>query len=151
MQPCIKQRFRFRIGKTFYVPSFFRNLISISRLVPLGFSFNFTDSGFSLSNKSKVIGYGALSNGLFHIRLHNDVTYNSMHVTTGLKRYVMNEESSILWHQILEHISIERMKKLVNDGVLSTLDFADFETCVHCIKGKQINKSKRVQRGTQTY
>ena len=34
------------------------------------------------------------------------------------------------------------MKKLVNEWVLSTLDFADFETYVHCIKGKQTNKSK---------
>ena len=90
--------FILELEKTFYVPSFSRNLISISRLVPLGFSFNFTDSGFSLSNKSKVIGYGALSDSLFHIQLHNDVTYNSMHVTAGLKRYVMNEESSMLWH-----------------------------------------------------
>ena len=35
------------------------------------------------------------------------------------------------------------MKKLVNDGVLSTLDFVDFETCVNYIKGKKTNKSKR--------
>ena len=41
------------------------------------------------------------------------------------------------------HISIERMKKLVNERVLSTLDFSDFETCVHCIKGNQTNKSKK--------
>ena len=34
------------------------------------------------------------------------------------------------------------MKKLVNDGIFSTLDFADFETCVNCIKDKQTNKSK---------
>ena len=27
--------------------------------------------------------------------------------------------------------------------LISTLDFADFETCVNCIKGKQTNKSKR--------
>ena len=135
--------FILELEKTFYVPSFSRNLISISRLVPLGFSFNFTDSGFSLSNKSKVIGYGALSDGLFHIQLHNDVNYNSMHVTIGLKRCVMNEKSSMLWHRRLGHISIERMKKLVNDRVLSTLDFTDFETCVDCIKGKQTNKSKR--------
>ena len=47
--------FILELEKTFYVPSFSRNLISISRLVPLGFSFNFIDSGFSLSNKSKVI------------------------------------------------------------------------------------------------
>ena len=57
--------FILELEKTFYVPSFSRNLISISILVPLGFSFNFTDSGFSLSNKFKVIGYGALSDGLF--------------------------------------------------------------------------------------
>ena len=66
-----------------------------------------------------------------------------MHVTVGLKKCVMNEESSMLWHRRLGHISIERIKKLVNDGVLSTLDFADFETCVNCIKGKQTNKSKK--------
>ena len=135
--------FILELEKTFYVPSFSRNLISISRLVPLGFSFNFTDSSFSLSNKPKVIGYGALSDGLFRIQLQNDVTYNSMHVTTRLKRCVMSEESSMLWHRRLGHISIERMKKLVNDGVLSTLDFTDFETCVDCIKGKQTNKYKK--------
>ena len=60
--------FILELEKTFYVPSFSKNLISISRLVPLGFSFNFSDSGFSLSNKSKVIGYGTLSDGLFHIQ-----------------------------------------------------------------------------------
>ena len=49
----------------------------------------------------------------------------------------------MLWHRRLGQISIERMKKLVNDGVLSTLDFADFETCVNSIKGTQTNKSKR--------
>ena len=48
----------------------------------------------------------------------------------------------MLWHQRLGHISIERIKRLVNDGVLSILDFVDFETCVDCIKGKQTNKSK---------
>ena len=135
--------FILELEKTFYVPSFSKNLISISRLAPLGFSFNFIDSGFSISNKSKVIDYGALSNGLFLIQLHNDVTYNSMHVTAGLNSCVMNEESSMLWHRSLGHISIERMKKLVNDGVLSTLDYAYFETCVNFIKGKQTNKSKR--------
>ena len=61
--------FILELEKTFYIPSFSKNLISISRLVPLGFSFNFSDSGFSLSNKSKVIGYGTLSDGLFHIQL----------------------------------------------------------------------------------
>ena len=55
----------------------------------------------------------------------------------------MNEESSSLWHRRLGHISIQRIKRLVNEGVLSSLDFTDFETCLDCIKGKQTNKSKK--------
>ncbi|KAL3498928.1 hypothetical protein ACH5RR_041660 [Cinchona calisaya] len=55
----------------------------------------------------------------------------------------MNENSSILWHRRLGHISIQRIKRLVDDGVLSTLDFTNFETCVACIKGKQTNMSKK--------
>ena len=55
----------------------------------------------------------------------------------------MNEDSSFLWHRRLGHISIQRIKGLVNDGVLSALDFIDFETCMECIKGKQPNKSKK--------
>ena len=88
--------FILELEKTFYVPSFSKNLILISRLVPLGFSSNFSDFGFNLSNKSKLIGYGTLSDDLFHIQLKNDVTYNSMHVTTRLRRCVVNEESSML-------------------------------------------------------
>ena len=143
--------FVLELEKRFYVPSFSRNLISISRLVPLGFSFNFTDSGFSLSNKSKVIAYGALSDGIFHIQLHNDVTYNSMHVTTGLKRCVMNEESSISWHQRLGHISIERMKKLVNDGYLVLWIFLIWRLVCIALRVSKPTSLKRVQRGPQTY
>ena len=133
------------LEKTFYVPGFSRNLISVSRLISVGYSFNFSDSGFSLSNKSEIVGYGILSDNLFRLNLQNDDNYATMHVhgNVGIKRCVMNEESSMLWHRRLGHISIDRIKRLVNDGVLSTLDFADFETCISCIKGKQTNKSKK--------
>jgi len=131
------------LEKTFYVPCFSKNLISVSKLSHLGFSFNFKDSGFTLCNKSGIVGYGELRDGLYSINLQNNATYNSMHVTAGLKRCVMNEKSSMLWHRRLGHISIDRIKRLVNEGVLSTLDFADFETCVNCIKGKQSNKFKK--------
>jgi len=49
----------------------------------------------------------------------------------------------MLWHHRLGHISIERIKRLVKDRVLNTLDFTDFKTCVDCIKGKQANMSKK--------
>ena len=71
--------------------------------------------------------------------------YATLHVqnTAVIKRCVVNEESSILWHWRLGHISLQRVKRLVNDGVLNALDFTDFETCVDCIKGKQTNISKK--------
>ena len=54
----------------------------------------------------------------------------------------MNEDSSILWHRRLRHISIDRIKRLVNDKILNTLDFANFDTCIDYIKGKQTNEFK---------
>lgn len=55
-----------------------------------------------------------------------------------------------MWHQILGHISIERIKRSVNDGVLDTLDFTDFDTCVDCIKGNLTNKrNKGAQRSSE--
>ncbi|XP_020266065.1 uncharacterized protein LOC109841513 [Asparagus officinalis] len=100
------------------------------------------DFGFSILRNSEVIGYSILSDGLYRLCLQNDIAYSSMHVSTRLKRCIMNEDSSILWHRRLGHISIERVKRLVKDGVLGTLDFTDFDTCVSCIKGKQTNKYK---------
>jgi len=60
-----------------------------------------------------------------------------MHVSAGLKWCVVNEDSSMLWHQRLGHVSIEIIKRLVNDGIHSTFDIVDFETCVDYIKGKK--------------
>ncbi|RVW30939.1 Retrovirus-related Pol polyprotein from transposon TNT 1-94 [Vitis vinifera] len=92
------------------------------------------ETSFSLIYKSECVGNGILSDGLYCIFLQNDTAHNSLHVQTGIKRCVVKEDSSTLWHRRLGHISIDRIKRLVNDGVLSTLDFTDFETCVDCIK-----------------
>ncbi|RVW40751.1 Retrovirus-related Pol polyprotein from transposon TNT 1-94 [Vitis vinifera] len=53
----------------------------------------------------------------------------------------MNLSSSMLWHKRLGHISRQRLERLVRDGVLSNLDFSDFETCVVCLKGKMAAKT----------
>ena len=135
--------FVLELQKTFYVPSFSQNLISVSRLVPFGYSFHFSETYFSLIYKSDCVGNGILSDRLYRLFLQNDTTYNSLHVQTSIKRCVINEDSFTLWHQRLGHISIDRIKRLVNDGVLSTLDFTNFETCVDCMKGKQTNKSNK--------
>ena len=118
-------------------------MILVSKLVPLGYSFNFSDKSFNLFYKSDLFGNGTLNDDLLSINLQNNSTYTIVHVQTDTKRCIINEESSMLWHQRLGHIFIERIKRLVNDGVLSTLDFTNLDTCMTCIKGKQTNKSKK--------
>ena len=122
--------FILQLENTFYVPSFSRNLNSC----------NFSNTGFTFLIKLKVIGYGTLCDGLYSVHFQDNNAYNSLSLTAGIKRNVMNEESSLLWHRRLGHISIQRIKKLVNEGILSALDFTDFETCLDCIKGNQTNK-----------
>jgi len=136
--------FVFELNNVFYIPEFSRNLIFVSRLVPLGYSIKFNASGFDLLFKSTIIGNSVLNDGLFKINLSNIIPYNLMATQEnfGIK-HIMNEKSSKLWHRRLGHISIERIKRLVNDGVLRTLDFSDFCTCVDYIKGKQTNKIKK--------
>jgi len=128
--------FILKLKRTFYVPSFSWNLISVSRLVPFGYSFNFKDTSVELFYNSECVGNDILSNGIYLLGLQNYVTYSSMHVQTSIKRCNINENSSMLWHRRSGHISIERIKRLVKDAVLNTLDFAKFKTCVDCIKGK---------------
>ena len=142
--------FVLNLEKTFYIPSFSKNLVSVSRLVPLDFSFNILNKFCNIYYNSELVENGALSYGLFRFNLQNNASYTSMHVNAGIKQCVINENSSILWHQILGHISIERIKRSVNDGVLDTLDFTDFDTCVDCIKGNLTNKrNKGAQRSSE--
>ena len=128
------------LKRTFYIPKFSRDFISVSRLVPLGYTFKFIDCTFSLFCKSKLIRNGVFSNGIFSINLQYNAVFRT-HI--GNKRCIIDEDSSILWHRRLGHISIYRIKRLVNDNVLNTLDFANFDTCIDCIKGKQSNNFKK--------
>ena len=62
----------------FTFQNFARNLIYASRLVPLGYSFNFSEVSFSLFFKSYFVGSGILSDGLFQINLQHDAMFKIM-------------------------------------------------------------------------
>ena len=92
-----------------------------------------------------IIGGRTLDNGLFKLGLNLNLnrSLTTMHGNVGINHGVRNEKSSMLWHKRLGHISIERIKRLINDRVLEALDFVDFDICVDCIKGKKTNISKK--------
>ncbi|RDY07775.1 hypothetical protein CR513_08064, partial [Mucuna pruriens] len=97
----LKIGFHLDLFETFIVPSFRRNLISISSLDKFSFSYSFGN------NKRKLI-----------------------------------ENSIILWHKRLGHISKQRIQRLVLDEILESLDLSNFKVCVECIKGKRTNIRK---------
>ena len=89
------------------------------------YSFDFSYLSLSLFYKSYLARYGALSEDVYCLNLQNDTF-----------RCVVNDDFSMLWHRRLGHISQQRIKQLVNDGVLSTLDFTDYKICIDYTKGK---------------
>ena len=138
--------------QTLYVPTFSRNLVSLPKLDVAGFVFKFGSGSFSLFKISKVIGSGVLCDGLYKFKLDNVFaeTLMTLHHNGGIKRSLVDENSAYLWHKRLGHISKERMQRLINNEILSNLDFTDLEVCIDCIKGKQTKHTKKgATRSTQ--
>ena len=130
---------------TFVVPSFRRNLVSVSVLDKSGYTCSFGNGLFSLSMDSNVVGTGFLNacDNLYMLNI-NVAHYETLHVhSRGTKRRLNQDNSASLWHRRLGHISKSRLERLVSDGILDELDFMDLDTCVECIKGKQ-TKQKRL-------
>ena len=94
------------------------------------------NSTFSIFKGENFVGGGIKIDGLFKIDLDPSFenNYLSLHPNIDIKRSLMNDTSIWLSHMRLRYISIKRIKKLVNDGILKTLDFTNFGTCVDCIK-----------------
>ena len=90
---------------TFYVPSFSRNLVSVSKLASDSFHFMFEISIVELMKDSIVIVIDSTSDGLYKLCLSNEKeqSFDSLHtsVSIGNKRGRVNENSSILWHKRL--------------------------------------------------
>ena len=137
--------------QTLYVPSISRNLVSVSALDKVGYSFELGNGKFSLFKNSSRIGSGILIDGLYKFHLDSQLaeTHLALH-SKETKRLSSKNDSYFLWHKRLGHISSERIKRLVKDGVLPDLDFTNINECVDCIKGKTTKHTKKgATRSTQ--
>ncbi|KAJ9535448.1 hypothetical protein OSB04_un001427, partial [Centaurea solstitialis] len=124
--------------ETFIVPSFRRNLISVSCLDKFGYSCLLGNNKVGFYLNSNLVGTGSLNDKLYMLEtvaLDNEVLH---YVAKGNKRK-LNEDSAILWHKRLGHISKQRIQRLINERILNSIDLTNFQVCVECIKGKQTN------------
>lgn len=146
----LESGFTLYLNDVLYVPSMTRNLVSVSKLDDDGFSFMFGNKRIIIYHYSQVVGSGILEGKLYKLSLDNvfvesliTMNVNENIFSSGTKRKRGNENSSRLWHQRLGHISEDRMKRLIREGILRSLDFSDFNHCVQCIKGKFIKRNKK--------
>ena len=129
------------LNETFVVPSFRWNLVSIYVLDKFGYSCSFGNNKFRLFQNSNLVGTGSLSyvDNLYMLDIVASYHETLQLSTRGVKRKLTNENSSSLLHKRLGHISKRRIERLVSNGILDSLDFANFEICTNYIKGKQTN------------
>jgi len=80
---------------TFYVPSITRNLISLSKLDIVGYSFKFGNGCFSLFKRTFIIRSGTLYDGLYILNLDNLYAESLMtlHHNVGTKHSLVDERS----------------------------------------------------------
>ena len=98
----------------------------------------------SLYLNSNVIGTSSLTDKLYKLNIKATNGNETLHSSDyGIKQKLINENSSMLWHKRLGHISNQRIQRLVSEGILDPLDFSDFQVCIECIKGKQTNMRKK--------
>ena len=122
-----------------YRTSFRQNLISISVLDKSCYSCLQENEKFSFFQYSNLIGTSSLINNdnlylLYTITSHNEILHSTKRKSS--------EDSPMLWHKCLGHISKQRIERLVSDGILPSLDLADFQVCIECIKRKQTNVTR---------
>jgi GAG-pre-integrase domain/Integrase core domain len=129
---------------TFVVSSFRRNLISISALDKLGFSCSFGDEKFGLYRHSNMVASGFLSvmnnlYGLDTIVFYNEILNNE---TRNVRQKLTHQDSGALWHKRLDHISQQRITRLVQSEILRPLNMSNLGPCIECAKGKQTSMCK---------
>ena len=112
-----------------YIPSIRRNLILAPFLDILGYSFLFGTGKVKLYRYSLSIANGILFENLYMLELSTlPFVSTTLFVNTisSTKSLTLNENSSILWHKCIGHISKQRMVGLIKNEILPDLDFPTY-------------------------
>ncbi|KAI5314255.1 hypothetical protein L3X38_043431 [Prunus dulcis] len=106
------------LNKVLYVPSMRRNLVSASSLVKDGFAFTGDSEILKLFRNDKLndlLGHAFMSGDLWQIQCTEVQECFNIEYSAP-KRMLTNENSSMLWHRRLGHISKDRMTRSDRGG-----------------------------------
>ena len=97
-----------------------------------GYESNVKNNGCSLYLNDMFHGFAPVQDGLVILNLESESVYN-----VNAKRLKPNDlNMTYFWHCRLVHICWKHMKKLHDDGLLTSFDLESFETCESCLLGK---------------
>ena len=129
-----------------------RNLISVSKLSNKGYSFTFGTEVVIKRNGSFICS-GIKSNGLYMItpRVSDEsmMELNNSMVTVPTKRKEPFSNPKRLWYMRLGHINLNRINKLVKEGILGDLVLQPIEVYKYCLEGK-VTKRPFSTKGNRT-
>jgi hypothetical protein len=140
-----------------FVPSFHRNLISVSRLDKDSYECYFGHGKCAIWFKDACVGIALLHDELYVLSLRKkvhplcNVNEQISLLNKEQKKRKRTHDSSKLWHCRLGHISRGRIENLVKKDILPSLEFSDIEQFIYCIKGKYVKQIKKgANRSTAT-
>ncbi|CAA0824262.1 Unknown protein, partial [Striga hermonthica] len=126
-----------------YVPSFRKNLISVSKLFMNNFSATF-DNKVVIRFGKKFIYSGSLADNLYILESKSSPLQQKQLLNSSSNLNKRKEPSKMnetyLWHLRLGHINLRRIQRLVADAPLGSLEVEGFPTCESCLEGKMTKR-----------
>ena len=133
------------LNNVFFIPSFRRNLISVSMLHEQLFSISFINNEIVISRNGLDICHAKPENGLYVLRptersLNNSKLFKVEHPKSNKCQKVSHSDNMYLWHLRLGHIILDRINPLVKDGPLRELNVGTLPVCESYLEGKMTKR-----------
>jgi GAG-pre-integrase domain len=132
---CLPSGLIMELENVYFVPSIFRNIISISCQEMNDFSFVIKDNGYSIYKYELYYGFSFIMNGLYMLKINKPVFNNNKRLKTSHKNM------TFMWHCRLGHINEKRIKKLYEVRLLGNFNIKTINVCESYLRGKMTKVS----------
>ena len=141
---CLHKSF-ILLENVYVVPHLKRNLISIKCLLEQTYSLTFNVNKVFIYKNGVEVCSAKLEDNLYVLSSLTSKALLSTEmfktaVTQNKRLKISPKENAHLWHLRLGHINLNRIEKLVKNGLLSELEEHSLPVCASCLEGKMTKK-----------
>ncbi|KAL4033283.1 hypothetical protein IC575_006370 [Cucumis melo] len=141
---CLQKSFLL-LENVYVVSDLKRNLISVKCLLEQSYSLTFNVNKVFIYKNGVEICSAKLENNLYVLRsltskaLLNTEMFKTA-ITQNKRLKISPKENAHLWHLRLRHINLNRIERLVKNGLLSELEENSLPLCESCLEGKMTKR-----------